>query len=132
VVGLAEFLTGALQAVDDLVVGVVRDLERDVVEVADHRRLLRDHQLVDVRIGECEERERPAVAHGEEGVAHRHLPVQPGIVVALAPGRDERNAQQVLEELPVLLLVAHDIGVVMQPLRQFVQQLWLVPNSFGH
>ena len=77
-------------------------------------------------IGEGEERQRAAVAHGEEGVAHRHLAVQPGIVVALAPGGDERDAEQILEELPVLLLVAHDVGVVMQPLRQFVQQLRLL------
>ena len=41
----------------------------------------------------------------------------------LAPSGGERDAQHVLEELPVLLLVLHDIGVMVQALGQAGQQL---------
>ena len=52
-------------------------------------------------------------------------------MVALAPGGDQRNAEQVLEELPVHLLVAHDIRVMMQTLRQFGEQRGLFLDGFG-
>ena len=40
------------------------------------------------------------------------------VVMLLAPGGDQRNAQQVLDELPVHLLIAHDVGMVMQSLAE--------------
>src|SRR5262252_512517 len=53
-------------------------------------------------------------------------------MVLLAPGGHERYPEQVLDELPVLLLVAHHIGVMMQALRQFSEQLGLFLDGFGH
>jgi hypothetical protein len=37
---------------------------------------------------------------------------------ALAPGRDQRHPENILEEFPIGLLVTDDEGVVMQPQRQ--------------
>ena len=102
-----------------------------MIEAADHRRLFGDHQLVDLRVAEREERERAAVGHAEEGVAHRDIAAEPAVVVLLAPGGDQRDAEQVLEELAVLLLVAHDVGVVVQTLRQFGEQCGLFLDGFG-
>ena len=101
-----------------------------MIEAADHWGLFRDHKLVDLRVAEREERERAAIGHAEEGVAHRDIAAEPAVVVLLAPGGDERDAQQVLEELTVHFLVAHDIGVVVQTLRQFGEQRRVFLDGF--
>jgi len=90
-----------------------------VVETTDLRRLLGDHQLIDIGIGEREERQRAAIGHAEERVAHRNIALEPRVVMPLAPGGDQRDAEQILEELPVGFLVAYDVRVMMQALREF-------------
>src|SRR4051794_2583290 len=59
-----------------------------------------------------EEGQRSAVAHFVEGVAVRtHLAKQ---LVRFTPGRNQWQPDDVLVELPGLLLVTRDIGVVMK------------------
>ena len=66
-----------------------------------------------LRVGELEERERPAVAETEEAVAVGAL--GPEQHVLLAPGREQRQADHVLVELACRLQVARHVRVVVQP-----------------
>src|SRR4030095_7811063 len=67
---------------------------------------------------ELEERQRAAVRQAEERVAVVDLALDLAVEAPLAPGRHQRKPQDVLEELPVRLVVADDEGVVMQSLWQ--------------
>src|SRR5438132_7337444 len=123
VIGLAVFLAGALEPLLQLLIGVGFGLEGDVVMAADLRRLLGLGQLVHLWVGELEEGESAAIRHAEKGVAELDLLLHLGAVIFLAPGGDQRDAEDVLEEATVDLVVAHYEGVVMQARRQFRQQL---------
>jgi len=104
----------------DFVVGLAIDLERDVLEAPD----LRVHgfaPLVHLVIGELEERQCAAVGQPEERVAVRDLALNLGVEDPLAPGRHQRQPENVLEELPVGLVIANDEGVMMESLRQLRQ-----------
>ena len=125
VVGLAEFLAGLVEAALELVIGLVADLERDVIVAADLGRRFRLCQRVHLRIGELKERQRAAIGKAEECVAEIDLTAQIGAVGPLAPGRDQRDAEQILDKAPVGLVVLHHIGVVVQAQRQLVEQFGL-------
>ena len=73
-------------------------------------------------VGELEERQRAAVAHFEEGVAVIHVAAEFRAEAALAPGGDERDAEDVLDEGAIDLLVLHREGVVVQALRWLGEQ----------
>lgn len=91
---------GLRRAVD--LVGLVAEQAERVVR----------HQLgVIGRVGELEERERAAVTDGEEGVAVGAFLAEQGLL--LAPGRDQRQAEQVLVEVARRFQVAgHRRGMV--------------------
>ena len=124
-IGLAQLDAGGFDAVDQLVIARVVHLERDVVETADFGGLCRLGLLVDLVVGERKECQRAAVAQTVERVAKRDLAADPMIEVLLAPGRGQRDAENILEELAIFLLIPHDIGMVMQAFRRIGQQ-------FGH
>src|SRR5256885_3469623 len=90
-------------------------LERDMVER--RRRHLRAELRLVGRVGELEEGERPAIADTVESVnVGAHLAEE---LIRLAPGRRQRQADDVLVEAPVPLLVPGHVGRVMQARRQF-------------
>jgi hypothetical protein len=68
--------------------------------------------LLVLGVGELEEGEGAAVAEAVEGVAVRAYRAEE--LVGLLPGGDEGQADEVLVEGPGRLLVAGDIGVVVQ------------------
>ena len=121
-VGFAERFAGPLQASDDFVVGLRFDLEGDVVEIGDRRRMLGDAELVNFGVGELEERQGSPVGHCKEGVAHRDRTAELRVMGHLAPGRDQGNAQRIFEEAAVGFVVLHHIGVVVQPFGQTRQR----------
>ena len=85
----------------------------------EQRLLLRRVVRRNFGIGEVEEGQRPAVADAVEGVAVGEPAAgELGELRLLDPGRDQRQAEDVLVELPCPFLVGADIGVVMQPRRQ--------------
>jgi hypothetical protein len=90
--------------------GVPIDLEGDVRE----RRLRhrRTEQLLVLRVGELEERERTPIRQSEERVAVDPLGTEQ--LVGLAPRRNERQSDQVLVEATRRLLIAGHPGVVVQ------------------
>src|SRR5205814_9390798 len=68
--------------------------------------------------GELEGGARAAVGKAETGVAALHFLAGVAADRLLAPGRDQRDAEQVFEKEAVRLVVLDDIGVVMQPQRR--------------
>ena len=90
-------------------------MQRDVVERRE--RHLRPELVGVRRVGELEEREGAAVRQPEEQVAVRALGAEQHVL--LAPGREQRQPDDVLIELPRRLQVARHIGVVMEPVRKF-------------
>jgi hypothetical protein len=85
-----------------------------VVVSSDLGRLRGLAQLVHLGIGELEKGERAAVGHAEEGVAELDFLLDFRAEIFFAPGRDQRDAEKVLEKPPVDLVVADDKGVMMQ------------------
>src|SRR5439155_27147321 len=80
------------------------------------RRHLRPEFLLVLGICKLEERERPPVADPVEGMhVGAHLAEE---LIRLAPGREQRQPDDVLVELAGLLLIPRDVGVVMQARRQ--------------
>src|SRR5262245_12641291 len=120
VIGLTARDAGGGEPSVDLVEGLPVDLEGDVLEAADLR-IDGLRALVHLRVGELEERQRAAVGQAEERVAIVDLALDLGVEGPLAPGRHQRQPQDVLEELPVHLMVADDEGVVMKSLREIIQ-----------
>src|SRR6185312_3700820 len=94
-----------------------RDFQRDMPPAAAGRQD-RACRLVSVGIGELEEGEGAAIGQAEEGVAVIDLAREIRVKGPLAPGRDQRQAENVLEEMAVDLLVLDDEGMVVQPQRQ--------------
>ena len=93
-----------------------RRRQRDVMKR--RRRHLGPEFLLVLGVLELEEGEGAAVGHGVEGVAiGAHLAEQ---LVRLAPSRDQGHADDVLVELARLLLIARDVGIVMQPERKLL------------
>ena len=86
-----------------------------MVVAADPGRLFRLGQLVHLLVGELEEGQRAAVLQGEKGVAELDLAAEIGAVGLLAPGRDQRNAEQVFEKPAVGFVILDDIGVMVEP-----------------
>jgi hypothetical protein len=127
VVGLAVLFAGALQPPLQLIIGFGLGLECDVVVTADLRRPLGLGQLVHFRVGELEEGEGAAIAHGEKGMAEFDLLLHFRAEVLLAPGRNQRNPEEILEEAAVDLVVADHEGVVVQARRKARQQ----PGGLG-
>ena len=78
--------------------------------------------FVGVGVGELEEGKRAAVGHFEEGVAVVHLAAERGVEGTLTPGGDEGDAENVLDEGAVGLLVLHREGVVVQAKRWVGEQ----------
>jgi hypothetical protein len=86
------------------------DVESDVAERAGGQ--FRAELGLVIVMGELEERQRAAVGQPEEAVAlGPHLAEQ---LLLLAPGRDEREAEDVLVEMARRLEVFADIGGVVQ------------------
>src|SRR5690606_10241524 len=105
----ARGLEPSLRLVEVLAV----DFERDVRK-AGFPRMLRAESLVVFRVRELKEGEGAAVREGIERVAVFELAARLRVVRALAPCRDERHSEQILEEAPVRFLVLRDPGMVMQ------------------
>ena len=74
-------------------------------------------------VGELEKRQRTAIADAEESVHEGNLPAREVRRLALLdPGGDQRQPDDVFVEMPGPFLVGADIGVVMEPQRQLLQE----------
>jgi hypothetical protein len=74
--------------------------------------------LVKLKIGELEKGEGTAVGHAEKGVAERDFLLHFRAETLLAPGRDQRNPEDVLEKAAVDFVVADHEGIMVQARRQ--------------
>src|SRR3989441_7401981 len=107
VVGLAAGDAGGVEPTVDVVEGLPVHLEGDVLEAAD---LGVDGlgSRVHLVVGELEEGQRAAVGQPEERVAVRDLALDLGVEDPLAPGRHQREPEDVFEEVPVGFVIAND------------------------
>src|SRR6478735_3338710 len=104
-------VTGFLQALLDAGLGLGVDIQRDVME-GRSRDGRREQSLVFL-VGKLEEGQRAAVGQAEEAMAvHAFLAEQ---FVLLAPGGDQRQADDVLVEVPGGFQILGGVGRVMQP-----------------
>jgi hypothetical protein len=78
--------------------------------------------LVELLVSELKKRKRATIGKREEGMTVVDFALDVGIENALAPRCDQRHAEDVLEEVAIDLLVAHDEGMMVQPERQTLQQ----------
>ena len=111
--GLRLLVAGRLQPLLDAFLRLRVHVQRDVVERRE--RHLRPELLLVLRVGELEERERAAVAEPEEAVAVGALGAEQHVL--LAPGREQRQPDDVLVELARRLEILRDVRVVVQPVR---------------
>jgi hypothetical protein len=115
VIRLAERQAGGFHALGDLAVGLVIDQHGEVLA------LLRAHRLervIRIGVGILEESERAAVGERIERVTVVDVASESAVIGTFAPGRGERDADDVFPKLPVCLVILHHKRVVMQPLRQ--------------
>src|SRR4029453_15395385 len=108
--GVGRRIARRLEALLDLVLRRWIDLERDVMK--GRLRDWRAKRPLVILIGELKERQRAAVGEAEEAVAIRaHLPEQ---FVGFAPGRHQRQPNDLLVELTGLFHILGGIGGMMQ------------------
>src|SRR5690606_3855310 len=109
-VGLRGGDAGLLHALLDAGQGFRIDVQRDVMER--RWRHLRCEQLLVLLVGELEEGQRAAVTQPEEAVAVGALLAEQ--LVLLAPGGNQRQADDVFVEMPRGLQVLRRVGRVVQ------------------
>src|SRR5580704_10970122 len=102
-----------------------RDLQRHVPGTAG---FLKDGTVLFIGLGvrELKERQSATVADLEEGVAIIDLAADFGTKGALAPGGDQGNAEDILDEMPVRFLVFHRECMMVHAQRQLFQH-WRPP-----
>ena len=119
-IDLAHRHIGRSHALHQLIERRLRHLEGDVPRSTN---FLQDRPVLLPRliIGELEERQCSAVSHLVECVTVVDLAPDLGAEHPLAPGGDQWDPQDVLDEVTIDLLVLHRICVVMQPQWQLSQ-----------
>ena len=134
VIGHAQRETGLPDAANELVERGLIDLEGNMIEILDLRGLRRLSRAINLLIREGEERERAAIREFIKGVAECDFPPNPTVEMFFAPGRGQGNAQgecpggmprgnaqYVFEEMPILFLIAYDLGAMVQAFRRVRQ-----------
>src|SRR6478609_7937568 len=110
-VELRRGVAGVVETLLDASLSLGIDIQRDVMEGRGGNR--RREQFLVFLVGELEEGQRTAVGQAEEAMAvHALLAEQ---FVLLAPGGDQRQADDVLVEVPGGFQILGGVGRVMQP-----------------